>query len=59
MLIQLASGLSSKEIAAQSGRSAKTIHAQRQAIGLKLGNGNLAVMTQYAIKHGMIPVPTL
>lgn len=52
----LTEGRSAKEIASQLGLSVKTIEANRRQIMEKTDVGNLADLTKYAIRQGLITV---
>jgi DNA-binding NarL/FixJ family response regulator len=52
----LTEGRSAKEIASQLGQSVKTIEANRRQIMEKTGVDNLADLTKYAIRQGLITV---
>ncbi len=52
----LTEGRSAKEIASQLGQSVKTIEANRRQIMEKTDVGNLADLTKYAIRQGLITV---
>ena len=52
----LASGLSTKQTAAQLGLSDKTVHAFRSRLMAKLGVRTLQELTKFAIRHGITSV---
>ena len=52
----LADGLSVKEIAHKLALSDKTVHAVRANLMGKLEIGSIAVLTKYAIRHGLTPL---
>ena len=52
----LVGGKSTKEIAAESNRSVKTVEQQRETIKIKLGVKSLQELVLYAVKHGMIAI---
>jgi len=54
VLVMLARGSTSKQIAAALGLSTKTIENHRSRIKQKLGIGSVAELTQYAIRRGLI-----
>ena len=56
MLQLLTEGYSAKQIAAQLGLSVKTIEANRRQIMEKTDVDNLAALTKYAIRQGLITV---
>jgi len=56
MLQLLTEGYSAKQIAAQLGLSVKTIEANRRQIMEKTDVNNLAALTRYAIRQGLITV---
>lgn len=53
ILIYVADGLSSKEIASRLGISALTVQKHRENLGRKLGTRNAAEMAAYAMSHGI------
>ena len=54
ILIMVANGKSSKEIAFDLGLSGKTVDTHRQQIMRKLQIFSIAELTKYALKHGLI-----
>lgn len=55
VLRHLAHGENTKEIAAILGISPKTVETHRQHITRKLGTSSIAVLTRYALRHGLTP----
>jgi DNA-binding NarL/FixJ family response regulator len=53
ILMCVAEGLSSKEIAARLGISTATVQKHRENLGRKLGTRNAAEMTAYAMRYGV------
>ena len=58
VLQRVAEGQVGKEIASGLDISLKTVESHRTNISRKLGLGNAAQMTRYAIRHGLAPVET-
>ncbi len=56
VLILVAGGLSSKEIARRMNIGTRTVETHRERIGSKLGLRGAAAFTRYAIKHGLAPL---
>lgn len=54
ILKQLAQGMTSKEIAFELGLSPKTVDVHRSRIMERLGIRDLAGLTRYAVRHGLI-----
>lgn len=54
VLIGLAESKTVKELAAQRHRSVKTVEGTRASIYQKLGFHDLAALTRYAIREGMV-----
>jgi len=54
ILLQLASGLSNKEVARDLEISPRTVETHRQNIKRKLGISTAAGLTRYAIEHGVL-----
>ena len=54
ILVLLANGRSTKEIAFELGLSAKTVDSHRHRIMEQLGLGDLASLTRYALRHGLV-----
>lgn len=59
ILIRVASGMTTKEIAADLGVSAKTISNHRQELMRRLGLRDVASLTRYAIQQGLVEAPPL
>ena len=59
VLVALASGEETAEIARRTGRSVSTVAAQRQSLCAKLGLSNLAELTIYALSWQLIPAPKI
>lgn len=57
VLILLARGLSTKEIAAQLAIGARTVETHRSNVMRKLGVRSVAVLTQVAIREGILDLP--
>ena len=53
VLQRIASGLHSKEIAAEMGISPRTVDSHRAALSQKLNAGGIADLTRIAIRHGL------
>jgi two-component system NarL family response regulator len=54
VLSYIAQGLSSKQIAAQTNISIRTVDAHRRNIKAKLGLDTVADMIRYAVEHGLV-----
>ena len=54
VLLQIAEGLSAKEIAARLEISAKTVEAHRTSLMRKLGVKKATELVRYAVRHGII-----
>lgn len=54
ILIRIASGQTSKQIAADFGISPRTVETHRESMTRKLGVSTVAGLTRYAIEHGII-----
>ena len=56
VLLSIADGLTTKEIAALLNLSVKTIDTHREHLGKKLGSRNTALLTRHAIALGLVTV---
>jgi DNA-binding NarL/FixJ family response regulator len=54
ILVMLASGRSTKEIAFELGLSTKTVDLHRRRIMEQLQVGDIASLTRYAVRHGLV-----
>lgn len=54
ILVRLASGLSAKQIAFELGVSSKTVDVHRAALMLRLQLHDVASLTLYAVRHGLV-----
>ncbi|MFM8558898.1 MAG: LuxR C-terminal-related transcriptional regulator [bacterium] len=57
MLIGIARGLTSKEIAAEFDISTRTVETHRAALMRKLDVRSIALLTQLAIREGLVEGP--
>lgn len=51
--VRVASGLTSKQIAAALGVSLRTVNTYRESLARKLGASSPAVLTRYVLEHGL------
>ncbi len=57
VLRELAAGFSTKEIAARLGIGARTVETHRANLMRKLGLHSVALLTQFALREGLLPAP--
>lgn len=55
VLMHVAAGRTSKQIAAELGISPRTVETHRESLTRKLGIASVAGLTRYAIEHGILP----
>lgn len=53
VLVRVAAGHTSKEIAAMLGVSRRTVDTHRESVARKLGISSVAGLTRYVIEHGL------
>jgi DNA-binding CsgD family transcriptional regulator len=58
VLIMLARGLSTKEIASSLGIGTRTVETHRANLMRKLGVRSVALLTQMAIREGIVELPS-
>jgi DNA-binding NarL/FixJ family response regulator len=58
VLVQIAEGLSNKEIATRLGVGVRTVETHRERIMRKLDIHSVAGLTKFAISHGLVSLTT-